>query len=110
LYYDEIHCKMNKFDVDGGVFHRLGDEVWGINSWPHEVFRFEVRPLSCCSCWYLILDWGMVAFGKIRRWIQPRANDYLMNGLYFFCQCELTQKLPTNGPNLLWPFGWLLHD
>lgn len=66
LRYNEIHCEINKFDVGRGVFHRFGKEVWRIDGWPDEVLRVKVCLMSCYSCWYLILDWGRVAFGKIR--------------------------------------------
>ena len=69
LRYNESHCGINKFNVGRGVLHRLGNQVWGVNSWPDEVLRFKVCLLSCCSCWYLVLERRRVVFGKVRRWI-----------------------------------------
>lgn len=80
LRYNEIHCEINKFDVGCGVFYRVGKEVWRINGWPDEVLRVKVRLLRCCSCWYLMLDWGRVTFGEIRWRIQTRPNNYLISG------------------------------
>jgi len=92
LHYNEIHCKINKFNVGRGVFHRSGDQVWGINGWPDEVLRFKVRPLNCCSCRYLILDWGRVVFGKAHWRIRTCPNNYLIGGFCFSIRVNWLRK------------------